>query len=65
MPVFETMLKLTLIGYLLHFFLAYCPLGKGTTPLGGGKNVPQSWAPVIDNEDGWVSLKSNFILIQR
>lgn len=24
--------------------------------MGGGKNVPQSWAPLIDNEDGWVSL---------
>jgi hypothetical protein len=46
---------------LMHFFItllqyiAYCPLGAGTAPLGGGQKVPQSWAPLIDNENGWVS----------
>lgn len=39
---------------LLVCYIAYCPLGKWTTPLGGGQNVPQSWAPVIDQENGWV-----------
>ncbi|KAL3801043.1 hypothetical protein HJC23_002336 [Cyclotella cryptica] len=32
---------------------AYCPLGPSTVPLGGGQRASQSWAPLIDNENGW------------
>ena len=45
--------------------LAYCPLGKETTPLGGGQRVPQSWAPLIDYEDGWVSSFASSLLLSN
>jgi len=44
------------LGRILCPYEAYCPLGKGTSPLGGGQLVPQSWAPLIDYEDGWVQI---------
>jgi len=45
-------------GMMLCEFDTYCPLGLGSTPIGGYKE-DMSWAPIINGQNRWVGLSDD------